>query len=44
VLDARRTFRAVQLESVAARADYAKALAAWRSSRTTAQALAPMAQ
>ena len=43
VLDARRTLRAVQLESVAARADYAKALAAWRSSSTTAQSLAPRA-
>jgi len=32
VLDARRTLRAVQLEALAARADYAKALYAWRSS------------
>lgn len=32
VLDARRTLRAVQLEALAARADYAKALHAWRSS------------
>ncbi len=39
VLDARRTLRAVQLESVAARADYAKALAAWRSSASTADSL-----
>src|SRR5205807_654991 len=31
VLDARRTLRAVQLESVTARAGYAKALAAWRA-------------
>ena len=44
VLDARRTFRAVQLESVAARADYARALAAWRASGATAQSLAPRAQ
>jgi cobalt-zinc-cadmium efflux system outer membrane protein len=43
VLDARRTLRAVQLESVAARADYAKALAAWRSSVMTAQSLLPRA-
>ena len=40
VLDARRTLRAVQLESVVARADYAKALAAWRSSSSTAASLA----
>jgi cobalt-zinc-cadmium efflux system outer membrane protein len=39
VLDARRTLRAVQIESVAARADYAKALAAWRASGTTADLL-----
>jgi len=39
VLDARRTLRAVQVESVAARADYAKALAAWRSSLSTADQL-----
>jgi cobalt-zinc-cadmium efflux system outer membrane protein len=37
VLDARRTLRAVQLEALAARADHAKALAAWRASRTTAE-------
>src|SRR6267378_3377102 len=37
VLDARRTLRAVQLESVTARADYAKALAAWRASLSTAE-------
>ena len=36
VLDARRTLRAVQVESVAARADYAKALSAWRASRASA--------
>jgi len=41
VLDARRTLRAVQLESVAARADYAKALAAWRAAVTSAQSLSP---
>ena len=39
VLDARRTLRAVQLESVTARADYAKALAAWRASLSTAEQL-----
>lgn len=31
LLDARRTLRAVQLEAAAARADYAKALAAWQA-------------
>lgn len=31
VLDARRTYRATQLEAVSAQADYAKALAAWRA-------------
>ncbi len=36
VLDARRTLRAVQLEALAARTDYAKALNAWRSSLATA--------
>ena len=35
VLDARRTLRAVRLEALAARTDYAKALAAWRASLTT---------
>lgn len=30
LLDARRTYKATQLDSVTARADYAKALAAWR--------------
>src|SRR6185503_9498238 len=40
VLDARRTLRAVQVEAVAARADYAKALAAWRASGSSAQSLA----
>ena len=39
VLDARRTLRAVQLESVAARTDYARALAAWRASVATAESL-----
>ena len=39
VLDARRTLRAVQVEAVAARADYAKALAAWRASGSTAESL-----
>jgi cobalt-zinc-cadmium efflux system outer membrane protein len=32
LLDGRRTLRAVQLEAAVARADYAKALAAWRAS------------
>jgi len=41
VLDARRTLRAVQLEATGARADYAKALYAWRASLQSAQALAP---
>jgi cobalt-zinc-cadmium efflux system outer membrane protein len=40
VLDARRTLRAVQVEAVAAHADYAKALAAWRASSSTAESLA----
>lgn len=31
VLDARRTYRATQLDAVAARNDYAKSLAAWRA-------------
>jgi cobalt-zinc-cadmium efflux system outer membrane protein len=31
VLDARRTLRAVQVESLAARADYARAFSAWRA-------------
>ncbi len=39
VLDARRTLRAVQLEALAARADHAKALAAWRASLTGAEEL-----
>jgi cobalt-zinc-cadmium efflux system outer membrane protein len=39
VLDARRTLRAVQLEALAARADLAKALAAWRASQASAQSL-----
>ncbi len=30
LLDARRTLRQVQVEAATARADYAKALAAWR--------------
>ena len=41
VLDARRTLRAVRLEALAARTDYAKALAAWRASQTTADMLGP---
>jgi cobalt-zinc-cadmium efflux system outer membrane protein len=39
VLDARRTLRAVQLESLVAHADYAKALAAWRGNLSSAQSL-----
>jgi cobalt-zinc-cadmium efflux system outer membrane protein len=39
VLDARRTLRAVRLEALTARADYAKALAAWRAAQASAQAL-----
>ncbi|HEY5899872.1 MAG TPA: TolC family protein [Burkholderiales bacterium] len=39
VLDARRTLRAVRLELVAARDDYAKALAAWRAAQATVQSL-----
>lgn len=41
VLDARRTLRAVQLEALGARADYARALYAWEASLHSAQALAP---
>lgn len=39
VLDARRTLRAVRLEALAARADYAKALAAWRAAQATVASL-----
>src|SRR5260221_13399915 len=39
VLDARRTLRAVRLEALAARTDHAKALAAWRASRTSTDML-----
>jgi cobalt-zinc-cadmium efflux system outer membrane protein len=39
VLDARRTLRAVRLEALAARADYAKALAAWQASFASAESL-----
>lgn len=39
VLDARRTLRAVQLEALAARVDFARALAAWRASRSSADML-----
>jgi hypothetical protein len=39
VLDARRTLRAVRLEALGARADYAKALAAWRAAQASVQAL-----
>lgn len=39
VLDARRTLRAVRLEALAARNDYAKALAAWRAAQATADSL-----
>lgn len=41
VLDARRTLRAVQLEALGARAEYAKALYAWQASLQSAHALAP---
>ena len=37
LLDARRTLRAVMLDAAAARADYAKALARWRSRAHAAQ-------
>ncbi|HYX67359.1 MAG TPA: TolC family protein [Burkholderiales bacterium] len=39
VLDARRTLRAVRLEALAARNDYAKALAAWQAAQATVQSL-----
>jgi outer membrane protein, heavy metal efflux system len=39
VLDARRTLRAVRLEALAARSDYAKALAAWRAAQATTESL-----
>ncbi|MBS0336924.1 MAG: TolC family protein [Proteobacteria bacterium] len=39
VLDARRTLRAVQLEALGARADYAKALYAWQASLQSAATL-----
>ena len=39
VLDARRTMRAVRLEALGARADYAKALGAWRAAQASVQAL-----
>jgi cobalt-zinc-cadmium efflux system outer membrane protein len=39
VLDARRTLRAVRLEALGARADYAKALGAWRAAQASAQSL-----
>jgi cobalt-zinc-cadmium efflux system outer membrane protein len=41
VLDARRTLRAVQLEALGARADYARALYAWEASLQSVQVLAP---
>ena len=34
LLDARRTLRAVRLDAAASRADFAKALAAWRQARS----------
>ena len=43
VLDARRTLRAVQLEALAARAEHAKALYAFRASTQTAASLLPAA-
>ena len=39
VLDARRTLRAVRLEALAARTDYAKALAAWRAAQASSASL-----
>jgi cobalt-zinc-cadmium efflux system outer membrane protein len=39
VLDARRTLRAVRVEELAARTDYAKALGAWRAAQSSAKAL-----
>ena len=39
VLDTRRTLRAVRLEALVARSDYAKALAAWRAAQATVQTL-----
>ena len=39
VLDARRTLRAVRLEALGARADYAKALGAWRAAQASVQSL-----
>ena len=39
VLDARRTLRAVRLEALGARADFAKALAAWRAAQASVGAL-----
>src|SRR5207244_5917622 len=39
VLDARRTLRAIQVETVAARADHAKALAAWLAASASADLL-----
>lgn len=37
LLDARRSYRGVQLEALAARADHARALAAWRLATTSAE-------
>ena len=39
VLDSRRTLRAVRIEALAARSDYARALAAWRAAQATVQSL-----
>lgn len=39
VLDARRTLRAVRLEALAARNDYARALAAWRAAQASVASL-----
>ena len=38
-IDARRTLRAVRLEALGARADYVKALGAWRAAQASVQAL-----
>ncbi len=39
VLDARRTLRAVRIEALVARSDYAKAFAAWRAAQSTVSML-----
>ncbi len=44
VLDARRTLRATRLDAVAALADYSKAIAQWRASITTSDAILELTQ